>query len=206
MGRKSTTTSKHSVLRDELKLKKGGLYAIFPWASTDKSGKGLFKIGMAVSPLHKRMDDYHNMFPFAVNMIAFIEDPPVTTMGTRNRPDAKSKQSKYLEIEKFIFNFVSNNGGQRFYSFSRVKGQRKKLEDASGNRMIDKGETEWFYTDQLLIHEAFSEANKVFGGRLELYDMTIDENTDKPINLQKEAAKAKQVKPNFVGEIIYPLE
>ena len=40
---KAKGNSKYSVLRDELLITKGGLYAIFPWASTDKSGKGLFK-------------------------------------------------------------------------------------------------------------------------------------------------------------------
>ena len=51
-----------------------------------------------------------------------------------------------------------------------MKGQRnKKLVDAAGRSINDKGETEWFYTDEKIIHEAFTEAHKEFGGRLEKY-------------------------------------
>ena len=198
--------AKYSVLRDELLITKGGLYCIFPWASTDKSGKGLYKIGMAVSPMHKRMEDYHNLFPFAVNMIGFLEAPPVATIGTRKKPDTASITSKYLQIEKYLFDYVVNHGGQRFYTFARVKGQRnKKLVDASGKPINDKGETEWFYTDEKTIHEAFTAAHAEFGGRLEKYTMLKYDNGKKR-DLQKEADKARAVEPNFVGEIIYPLE
>ena len=203
---KATRNSKHSILRDELQITKGGLYCIFPWASPDKSGRGLYKIGMAVSPMHKRMEDYHNMFPFAVNMIAFLEDPPVATIPTRKSPDVKSKTSKYIEIESFLFDYVVTHGGQRFYSYARVQGQRnKKLKDTTGKKLNDKGQTEWVYTDELTIHEAFAAAHDEFYGRLEMYSMFIDDK-GKERDLQDEAAKAKKVKPNFVGEVIYPLE
>jgi hypothetical protein len=106
-----------------------------------------------------------------------------------------------------LFDYVVKNGGQRFYSFARVKGQRnKKLLDASGNKINDKGQTEWVYCDEDLIHRAFTAAHKKFNGRLEMYRMDMDETTGKTLDLQKEAAKAKAVKHNFVGEIIYPLE
>ena len=61
-----------------------------------------------------------------------------------------------------------------------MKGQRnKKLMDASGNKLNDKGETEWFFTDEKTIHEAFTAAHTEFGGRLETYTMLKYDNGKK---------------------------
>ena len=51
--------------------------------------------------------------------------------------------------------------------------------DASGNKLNDKGETEWFFTDEKTIHEAFTAAHTEFGGRLETYTMLKYDNGKK---------------------------
>ena len=109
---------KKTIVRDELELKGGGLYCYMPFEHLDKHHKAVFKIGMAVD-FNKRTEQYHTYFPLGVYMIAFLEDPPIPRTTRRNKTETPTK-AHYLKIEKFIFDLVDKNGGERIYSTTRV--------------------------------------------------------------------------------------
>ena len=49
--------SKHTVLRDELKVKGGGIYCFLPYERLDKHKKAVFKIGLAID-FNQRTENY----------------------------------------------------------------------------------------------------------------------------------------------------
>ena len=86
------TGKKWSVMRDELKITGGGLYAITPFSKLDEYGNTLFKIGLATT-LHKRMEDYHTVFPMGMYICDVLENPTV------KRGNTKTFKYKELEIQ-----------------------------------------------------------------------------------------------------------
>jgi hypothetical protein len=153
MSRKKVT-----VIRDELKIKGGGLYAFLPFDNLDKNHNAVFKIGLALN-LNKRVEQYHTYFPQGVYMIAFLEDPPIPL--TLRHKKGPTRKEHYIKIEKFILKFIDNNGGKRIHTTARVINPNVER----------KGETEWEYTNDDIIHKAFEAAKKKFGGTLNLYKL-----------------------------------
>ena len=189
------TGKKVTVVRDELGMKGGGLYCYMPFDRLDRFKKAVFKIGLAIN-FNSRTEQYHTYFPNGVYMVAFLENPPVKTKALRsdNGKTPKNKKSHYITIENFILNYITVHGGKRIYSTTRVKNPNEKNE----------GETEWEYTDESLIHQAFQEAQRIYGGKLNLYYLEgLDPLTNQFTSINQIATKMEQNKPNYVGKIIF---
>jgi hypothetical protein len=163
---KNNTGKKMSVITDELELKGGGMYCYLPYATLDKKKKAIFKIGIADN-FEKRTEQYHTYFPEGVYMLAFLENPRIP-IKTRSKTETTIK-SQYLKIEKFIMNYLTVGGAIRVYSTTRIRNANEKNE----------GATEWFYTGERLIHEAFIEAEKKFGGNLKIFYLEGWDETNK---------------------------
>lgn len=169
-------SKKHTVIRDELKLKGGGFYCYLPFENLDKHKKAVFKIGLAIDFNH-RTENYHTYFPLGVYMVAFLENPPIP-MTLRGHKQESIKQ-RYIQIERFIFHYVVSKGGVQINSTARSNLS---------------GQSEWFYTDQNTIHEAFEEANKKFGGDMHLFNLN---------GINQAFKNNDKHKPNYVGKIVY---
>jgi hypothetical protein len=175
--------TKYTVIRDELKLRGGGLYAFMPFEKLDGDKKAVFKIGLALD-LSNRTENYHTYYPLGVYMVAFLNEIPARKYLRSMKKDMSTKEL-YLEIEKFIFNTVIRNGGKRLHTTTRVKNQNNKME----------GETEWIYCSVNDIHEAFSEAQIKFGGDVNTFDLnSINATAQQSMNSKKK---------KYIGEIIY---
>jgi len=185
-------SKKVTVIKDELDLKGGGLYCFLPFERIDKSKKAVFKIGLAIN-FNQRVEQYHTYFPYGVYMVAFLENPSIPRV-LRSKPKETPTKQHYLAIEKFIFNKVVENGGKRLHSTTRVKNPNNKKE----------GETEWVYTNVDIIHLAFIEAEKKYGGNLKLFHLEgIDPTTNKFTSINQIAKENEDTKPNYSGKIIY---
>ncbi len=181
---KRNTGKKYTVQGDELNVRGGGIYCYMPFEELDAHNKALFKIGLAID-FNKRLENYHTYFPLGLYMVAFFANPPVP-MQLRGQKRI-TKKMHYQTIEKFIFNYVSDHGGNRIYSTTRVRNPNAE----------NVGETEWIYTTVNSIHEAFHAAWKKFGG-----------NEPMIFNLEgiNKTAKANEKKlPSYVGRIVYPI-
>ena len=64
-------SKKYTVIRDELKIKGGGLYCFLPYANLDKFHKSIFKVGLADN-FNKRNEQYSTYFPLGVYFVAFL--------------------------------------------------------------------------------------------------------------------------------------
>jgi hypothetical protein len=175
--------TKYTVIRDDLKLRGGGLYCFMPFEKLDANGRAVFKIGLALDLSH-RTENYHTYFPLGVYMVAFLNEIPTRKYLRSMKKDMSTKEL-YLEIEKFIFNTVIKNGGKRLHSTTRVKNQNNKME----------GQTEWVYCSVDDIHNAFSEAQVKFGGDVNTFDLkSINATAQQSMNSRKK---------KYLGEIIY---
>ena len=175
------------VITDILNIKGGGVYCFLPFERVDKNGKAVYKIGVA-GDFTKRNDNYHTYFPLGVYLVAFLINPifrPTTRWEQEKRK--KDKNTFYKQIEKFIIDKVIENGGERIYTSTRTRFEKDGY-----------GGTEWVYADENEIHKVFEEAKKKFGGRTELYYVKN--------NINKTARARETAKPNYIGEIVYPLE
>jgi hypothetical protein len=174
---------KYSIIRDELGInnKYGGIYCFMAFDYFDKNKKAVFKIGMTTRPLMKRGDNYHTYFPMGVSTVASLENP---TRGVKNFTKLEVRKKHYEAIEIFLMDYIVKRGGYQIISTGKIK---------------DNGRTEWVYTDKKTVDDAFSEAQKNFGGDLENeYDFNHKEYIDE--------IKAKRNGKHFVGKIIYTLE
>jgi hypothetical protein len=102
----------------------------------------------------------------------------------------------FLEIEQFLFNYVVENKGVRIHSTTRV--QKK-------DPVSKEGETEWFYCNEDLIHDAFIAAKAKYkeGILYHFYLTGIDTVTGKTVQSINDLAISKLKNfPNFTGEII----
>ncbi len=186
-------SKKATVVRDELNLKGGGLYCFLPFERIDKNKKAVFKIGLATNSFNTRIEQYHTYFPNGVYMVAFLENPPVPKR-LRSRPNETPKKQHYLAIEKFIFDNVVDNGGKRLYSTTRTKNKNANNE----------GETEWVYTNEKIIHNAFNDAKDKYGGNLKLFYLEgLDPDTNKFTSINEIAKANENTRPNCTGKIIF---
>ena len=189
---KNKTGKKITVVGDELQLKKGGLYCYMPYENVDAKNKAVFKIGLAIN-FEKRTENYHTYFPLGVYMLDFLEAPPVPK-ATR-LTQAVTKKSHYITIESFILKYIDTHGGKRVYSSTRIK-----------NPNLEKlGETEWSYTNENIIHEAFNQAHKKYGGTLHAFYLEgIDPTTNKLTTINDIAKENEKHKPNYIGKNYFP--
>ena len=184
-------SKKYTVIKDELNLKGGGLYCYLPFGNLDKHKKAIFKVGLAMN-FNNRTEQYHTYFPLGVYMIAFLEEPPIPKKTRRNKE--LSKKEQYIKIENFIMDYLTEHKATRVYSTTRTQKLNAKNE----------GKTEWFYSNEDLIHEAFTEAKKKFGGDLKLFYLEgLDPETGEFSSINEAHKKEERQKPNYVGKIIF---
>ena len=190
--KKRNTGKKATVVRDELKINGSGLYCILPFANLDKDEKAVFKVGLAIN-LNHRIESYHTSYPLGVYICAILSNPPLPPQ-TRGR--SITRKVLLTIIESFLFTYIENHGGKRIYSTTRIKKMNENKE----------GITEFFYTDEFLIHEAFSAGKAKFGGDLHLYLLEgFDEETGKMTSINNTANEDEKIKPNYTGKIIFKL-
>jgi hypothetical protein len=162
--------SKYRVIYDlpdfPIKKDEGGLYSILPFERLDKDKKAVFKVGLADS-FDKRFEAYHTDFPLGFyykNLLASptkgIREFQTDTRGLKLTQDAKrnlrtnDRKRYYRKIETAIFKDIEKHGGDRVKSTTRIRNA-----DENG------GDTEWFYTDEKTLDNAFKNAYKIYGGR-----------------------------------------
>jgi hypothetical protein len=186
---KNNTGRKLTVIRDELNIQNGGIYCFMPFDRLDNKSKAVFKIGMSMN-FSSRAEQYHTYFPLGVYMIAFLENP--TQRVTRSQPQLTKKEF-FLKVERWIMDYIEKNGGQRIYSTARVQNAN----------VAKDGQTEWFYTSDSVIHEAFFEAEKKFNGTVHLFHLEgLDPVTNRFTSINDNAAKNEKY-PHYTGKIIY---
>jgi hypothetical protein len=180
--------SRKVTVLDELGIKGGGIYAIFPYERLDEHGKGCFKVGLAIRFRH-RIEGYHTAFPGGVVMTSFLENPRANrTIIEAGKKTRLTDKKYYLRIEAYVFKKLVELGAKRLDSTTRLKNKNKM-----------DGNTEWFYTSPDTIHEAMKAAHIEYGGTLHNFEMD---------HLEEEYAKrlrAQRNKPVFRGEILHPL-
>lgn len=175
--------SKKITILDELNIKGGGIYCLMPFERLDQYKKAVFKIGSAIN-FRSRLEQYHTYFNQGVYMCAFLENPPVPKFLRSKEKQTPTKQH-YLAIEKFVLNYIQEKGGKIIHSSTRVNNPNE----------LKEGRTEWVYTNQNIIHQAFQEANKQFSGKLSLYNLDDINKTAR--------ANESSKKPKYTGKIIF---
>ena len=178
---------KFSVIEDELKIKGGGLYCIFPFERIDRNQKAVFKIGLAIN-FRSRETNYHTYFPLGFHIVAVLANPPVREQSSRSSK-GQTKLSKYKTIEKYIFDYIEENKGKIIHSTTRVNHPNAEGE----------GKTEWVYCDEVLIHEAFESAQRKFKGSLHNFYLAGEDENGNYTTINDIADKNARKKPNFVG-------
>jgi hypothetical protein len=199
-----------------------------PYETLDMKNNAIFKIGMTLN-FKNRVEEYHTYFPNGVYHIAYLADPPlkdewiwtdekkqiwkdetIRLAKETNKKRGNSKKSinvykedfdmsqktaYYKDIEKFLFEYVKKNNGRRIFSTTRVR-------HAGTN---NKGETEWIYGDEDLIHEAFDAAKAKYGGELQqFYLQGTNPDTGEIVKSINEEAKDKlNMFPNYTGRVIF---
>ena len=185
---------------------KGGIYAILPYEKLDKNNKALFKVGLANNFAH-RFEQYHTYYPFGFYYKNLLSNPvkgkedfvsePHHEEGKRPTPDERDEAKyrskiRYLKhIENYVFDKieqgVGRDKGQRLLTSTRVKNADKKKSKF--------GETEWFYTDEKVLNNAFEDAFKVFGkdGKTYNYKSHLDDINKNAENAKKNATYTAEI-------------
>ena len=169
---------RHSVVRDELGIKGGGVYCYFPFMRLDKYHRGVFKIGRAIN-FTDREDGYHTYFPQGMYGVAYLENPPV--------PRGLTKGVYYEQVGKFICNRIAGmENAHPILSTTR-----------STNATIKGGKTEWIYCSFANIKNAFKEAERLYGGNLQTFDLR---------DANRNAERLEQsMNGKYKGSIVYTL-
>ena len=161
-----------------LKKNDGGLYAILPYEKLDKNNKALFKVGYADS-FEKRFEQYHTYYPFGFYYKNLLATPT-------KKKNEQTKKQYYGNIEKSIFHNIQNNGGKVLKTTTRTKKNYTKEHG---------GDSEWFYTNEKTLDNAFNDAFKNYGGK-NLNTHLTDINNE---------AKKNKKKSTYTGEIHYKI-
>jgi hypothetical protein len=213
-GSTENTGKKVTVIGDELQLKgKGGIYAYYPFETLDAKNKGIFKIGMSTN-FESRFEQVHSYHPNGIYVVAFYSNPIIPQWPksklkkwaddhrTEDNPNPKPRKidmesDYYKRMENYVFKFLEAHKAKRIHATTRV---RHPNEDKMGA-------TEYFYTNEELVHEAFQEAEKVYrGGQLEkFYLHGYVQGTGEVADINALAKERENQVPNFTGKIIYRL-
>jgi len=195
MGVIYNMSRKKSVLVDELNIKDSGVYCFFPFSTLDKNDKGVFKIGIAKKSIYKRSEQYHTYFPMGFYYVAFLENARVP-IKTRNKQET-TIYKQYREIEKFITDYLIKHGANPIRTTARILHKNENNE----------GMTEWFYTNEDLIHKAFIQAQKKYGGKCNIYFLKGYDESNHYHNINDEYIKElKKYKNYYIGQILYPVK
>ena len=178
---------------------KGGCYCFMPYDTVDAKENAIFKVGMTKN-FDKRADQYHTYFPGGVYLVAFLADPPLDTWENKKNHTkvtiSTQKTIFYKEIEDFIFKYIIIHKGDRIFSTTRVQ-------HADKNKI---GATEWFYCNEDVIHNAFNEAQKRYGGEVRhFYLEGIDSNNGQTVSINSIAIINRKKLPTYSGEIFFNL-
>lgn len=200
--------AKYKVLYDiedfKVKTNEGGLYSILPYERLDKNKKALFKVGFATN-FDKRFENYHTSYPLGFYYKNLLASPikgkeefraqvekefQKQHDGHRPTPDERPALRKkvetrfYKQIENYIFHKIEDKGGKRLKTTTRIR-----------NADEEGGQSEWFYTNEKVLDNAFKCAQKEYGGR----------NMEKSLDhINFEADKNKK-KSTYTGEIHYKI-
>lgn len=169
---------KYNVVTDELKIKKGGVYAVMPFEELDEFGKAVFKVGMA-EHFDERTETYHGYFPHGIYLASFLIKIPI--------PVGKRASTIYKKAETFILDELENRPDvHRIYATTRVKAHKE-----------EGGRTDFFYCTPQAIHEVFQKAAKETGGSPRYFHLN---NANKTFQ-QKVAQKG----PKYIGKVLFKL-
>ena len=114
---KNNTGKKWSVLRDDMGIKEGGIYAITPFDRLNEYNKTVFKVGMADDFVRRIENNYSTYFPNGLCINAILGSPPVRTISSR-AVKLKSKncinnilKKKYLTfwLKMELFRFIQQH-------------------------------------------------------------------------------------------------
>ena len=177
--------SKKITVLDEMGLKGGGIYCILPYERLDNQKKAVFKVGLA-SNLRSRMEQHHTDYPLGFYYTAILENPLLSVKPKDTTEEKKATSRLLKKVEKYVFNEIENLGGQKIHSTTRVTNLNEKGE----------GATEWYYTNEDTIHQAFVNASIKFGGKLDISHLN---------DINKTAAQTEKRKKKYLAEIIYKL-
>jgi len=132
----------------------GCIYAFYPFDSPLVRRKGVFKIGLALS-FDKRLHQYDTGSPAGVYVVAYLKNPLKNVVLIGDKEKQKRIMTKqYKEVESFIHNYITENGGKNHLMQIR-----------------NNGKTEWFHCSIDLLDEAFEKAKKKYGGSLTLFEI-----------------------------------
>lgn len=214
-NKKNKTGKKITFIGEEDLEGKGGVYAFLPFDDLDAKEKGIFKLGMTTN-FKRREEQFHSYFPEGVYFINFLAEPDIPEWNAakiaqwveqyntgkpankqKKQPSKEDMQSDfYKKVESYIFKYVETHKGTRIYSNTRVKNVNAEKQ----------GATEWFYTTEDVIHDAFQSAHEHFkGGTLKTYYLEgLNPETGEMVASIHDMAKARmQQVPNYTGKIIY---
>ena len=231
--KKNLTGKKMTIVGDVLDLnKKGGIYAYYPYETLDEKKKGIFKVGMSTN-FKGRFEQIHSYHPNGVYLVAFYANPDVPEWtpaqikkwrddqkkrkkieddsdeedgngdGKKKRvpkkPPKKTMNTKlYKKMEEFVFKYLEDHRAKRIHSTSRVNNPDEEK----------MGATEYFYTNEDLVHEAFKAASEKFKGGIltKYYLQGIDSTTGEMVeNINDLAKQREHSTPSFTGKVIYRL-
>lgn len=128
-----------------------GIYCYYPFDSALVENKGVFKIGMTTS-FEKRTASYHTYMPEGMYVVAMY-----TPRKNKERDEygEQGLPKYYRRVEKKIFKDIIARGGQMVTMNIRTHG----------------GKTEWVFANYDDIENAFDDALKEFGGKLEMANL-----------------------------------
>ena len=178
---------------------KGGCYCFMPYETMDAKQNAIFKVGMTLN-FDKRADQYHTYFPGGVYTVAFLANPILENWNKRKEhlklTLVSQKTIFYKEIENFLFKYIILYKGKRIFSTTRVQRADSKK----------SGATEWFYCNEDIIHDAFNEAKKRYGGEIRhFYLEGIDSNNGEIVSINNIAKRKRIHLPSYSGEILFNL-
>ena len=132
----------------------GGIYALYPFDSRLVRRKGVFKIGLALN-FDSRLHQYDTGSPAGVYVVAYLKKPLKDVVQVENtKENNKIITRRYIEVEKFIQKYITDNGGKNHLMQIR-----------------NNGKTEWFHCSIDLLDEAFEKAHKKYGGSLSQFEI-----------------------------------
>ena len=146
----------------------------------------------------KRADQYHTYFPGGVYTVAFLANPPVKDWKKLVKISEKiaARTNLYKKIEKFLFKYIILHKGKRIFSNTRVQHANNEK----------SGATEWFYCNEDIIHNAFNEAKRRYGGEIRhFYLEGIDSNNGEIVSINNIAKQKRLNLPSYSGEILFNL-
>jgi len=101
----------------------GGIYAFYPFDSPLVRRKGVFKIGFALN-FDTRLHQYDTGSPTGVYVVAYLKNPLKNVVFVGDKEKQKRIMTKqYKEVEKFIHDYITENGGKNHLMQIRNNGK-----------------------------------------------------------------------------------